>query len=83
MPPTLASYIAAPTCAAGFAAERGDEATAAFLQQYADFLEQHLEACTVTREGTLVPGFPRHFIRIRPAPATDKDLNSMPGSERR
>lgn len=78
-PSTLASNIAALTCAAGFARERGDEATAAFLQQHADFLEQHLEAWTVTTEGTLVPGIPRHFIRIRPvdpdAAAADEHPN--------
>ncbi len=65
-PSTLASNIAALTCAAGFAHERGDQATAAFLQRHADFLECHVEAWTVTTDGTLVPGVTRHFIRIRP-----------------
>ncbi|HET6203914.1 MAG TPA: glycoside hydrolase family 15 protein [Planctomycetota bacterium] len=78
-PSTLAVSIAALTCAASFARERGDEATAAFLQQHADFLECHVEAWTVTTDGTLVPGIVRHFIRIRPVdpydPEPDEDPN--------
>jgi len=65
-PSTIASNIAALVCAASFARERGDGATAAFLEEYADFLECHVEAWTVTTEGTLVPGVPRHYIRILP-----------------
>jgi len=65
-PSTIASNIAALICAASFARERGDGATAAFLEEYADFLERHVEAWMVTTEGTLVPGIPRHYIRILP-----------------
>ncbi|MEX2382593.1 MAG: glycoside hydrolase family 15 protein [Opitutales bacterium] len=54
-PSTLASNIAALTCAASFARERGDAGTATFLQQYADFLECHVEPWTgTTRTGFLV-----------------------------
>jgi glucoamylase len=78
-PSTLAAQIAGLTCAAAFARERGDEATAAFLQRQADFLEGHVEAWTVTTDGTLVPGIARHYIRIRPVdpadPAPDEDPN--------
>jgi len=78
-PSTLASNIAALTCAACFARERGDEATAQFIQEYADFLECHIEAWTVTTEGTLVPGISRHYIRINPvdidSPQRDEDPN--------
>jgi glucoamylase len=70
-PSTIASNIAALTCAAAFARERGDPATASFLQDYADFLEGHVEAWTVTGHGTLVPGFPRHYIRILPVSVDD------------
>ena len=38
-----------------------------FLEEYADFLESHVEAWTVTTRGTLVPGIDRHYIRILPA----------------
>ncbi|HET7558729.1 MAG TPA: glycoside hydrolase family 15 protein, partial [Limnochordia bacterium] len=65
-PSTLAAGITALNCAAGFAQMRGDAATARFIQEYADFLEAHIEAWTVTTQGTLVPGIPRHYIRINP-----------------
>jgi glucoamylase len=78
-PSTLASNIAALTCAASFANEHGDKATAQFIQDYADFLECHIEEWTVTTEGTLVPGISRHFIRINPVeignPQPDEDPN--------
>ncbi|MHB9061056.1 MAG: glycoside hydrolase family 15 protein, partial [Desulfobacteria bacterium] len=78
-PSTIASNIAALVCAATFACERGDGATAAFLEEYADFLECHVEAWMVTTEGTLVPGIPRHYIRILPVdvgnPCPDEDPN--------
>lgn len=66
-PSTLASNIAALICAAAFARHRGDDATAQFLEAYADFLECHVEAWTVTTQGTLVPEITRHYIRILPA----------------
>jgi len=77
-PSTLASNIAALTCAASFARGRGDAATAKFLQQYADFLECHVEPWTVTTEGTLLPEIPRHFIRIHPVDVTDPEPNEDP-----
>ena len=70
-PSTIASNIAALICAASFARERGDAATGAFLEEYADFLEGHVDAWMVTTEGTLVPGIPRHYIRILPADVND------------
>ena len=63
--------LAALLCAAGFARQRGDEATARFLEDYADFLECHVEAWTVTTQGTLVPGINRHYIRINPVSVAD------------
>ncbi|MGD9720116.1 MAG: glycoside hydrolase family 15 protein [Pirellulales bacterium] len=77
-PSTLASNIAALTCAACFAHGRGDEVTASFLQQYADFLECHVEPWTVTTQGTLVPEIPRHFIRIHPVDIQNPDPNEDP-----
>jgi len=78
-PSTLAVCIAALTCAADFARARGDAAASAFMQEYADFLASHVEAWTVTTEGTLVPGISRHYIRIRPVtigdPQPDEDPN--------
>jgi len=78
-PSTLAANITAMICAAGFARERGDEASATFLEQYADFLEGYIETWTVTDQGTLLPQVQRHFVRINPAepgnPLPDKGVN--------
>jgi glucoamylase len=70
-PSTLAASIAALICAAGFARERGDKKTAQYLEEYADFLECHVEGWTVTTEGTLVPGIKKYYIRILPADIND------------
>jgi glucoamylase len=79
-PSTLASNIAALTCAASFAEQRGDTATANYLQEYADFLACHIESWTVTTDGTLVPEIKQHYIRIHPVdihnPHPDEDPNN-------
>jgi glucoamylase len=67
-PSTLAAIIAALICAADFARSRQQESTAIFLEEYADFLESHVERWTVTTQGSLVPGISRHYIRIHPSP---------------
>ncbi len=77
-PSTLAVCIAALTCAAAFARERGDEVTATFIQEYADFLECHVEPWTVTTEGMLVPGIPRRYIRIHPVAIGDVQPDEDP-----
>ena len=78
-PSTLASNIAALICAAGFFRERRDAATAKFLEEYADFLNSHVEAWTVTTQGSIVPGISRHYIRILPEsvdnPQPEEDPN--------
>ena len=65
-PSTLASNIAALICAACLFRERRDEATAIFLEEYADFLDSHVESWTVTTRVRLCPGISRHYIRILP-----------------
>jgi glucoamylase len=92
-PSTLASNIAALICAACMARERGDKATANYMEEYADFLECHVESWTVTTEGTLLPGVPRHYLRILPeradnqSPAEDPNqgnitiANLQPGAQ--
>lgn len=79
-PSTLAANIAALTCAACFAAKHGDQATAQFIHEYADFLERHIEAWTVTTEGALVPGLRRHYIRIHPVDPRDPVPNEDPNT---
>ena len=70
-PSTIAVSIAALTVAAKLAGQRGHDRDAAFIQEYADFLEQHVDRWTVTERGTLVPGIPRHYVRIRPVAMDD------------
>ncbi len=66
-PSTLAANIASLVCAAHFASLKPeDQATAEFLLEYADFLESHVEAWTVTTKGTLLAGITRHYIRLLP-----------------
>src|SRR5438094_7498669 len=77
-PSTLAVHITALICAAEFFASRGDDVTAAFVRDYADFLESHLERWTVTTDGSLVPGINRHYIRIHPAAVGDASPDEDP-----
>ncbi len=70
-PATLAVTVSALMVGSIAAAHRGDPRAARFLQEYADFEEAHVERWTVTTRGTLVPGLPRHYVRIRPAPIDD------------
>jgi glucoamylase len=77
-PSTLASNIAALICAAGFARLRNDLPTAAYLEEYADFLECHIEVWTATTEGTLVPEIREHFIRIHPVAIDDYQPDEDP-----
>jgi len=79
-PSTLASNIAALIAAACFCRQRGDTRSAEFLEQYADFLESHVDLWTVTTEGTLVPGIRRHYIRILPDDVGNPDPAEDPNS---
>ena len=65
-PSTLAINIAALVCAGDLFEAAGDTVTAAFVREYADFLEQHVDGWTATTIGTLLPDVPRHYIRINP-----------------
>jgi glucoamylase len=77
-PSTLAATIAALTCAADFARSKRDFDTGTFLEEYADFLESHVEAWTVTTQGSLVPGIARHYLRIHPTDANNPIPNHNP-----
>lgn len=77
-PSTLAVCIAALTCAAEFARQRGDDKSADFIQDYADFLNCHVEEWTVTTEGALHPEISRHYIRIHPVDPDDVRPNENP-----
>jgi glucoamylase len=79
-PSTLAAIIAALIGAAHLCRQRADKVAALFLEEYADFLESHIEGWTVTTQGTLVPDIRRHYIRILPDdvdnPSPAEDPNS-------
>ena len=65
-PSTLAANITAFICAATLAREHGHDDTAQFLEQYADWMRDHLEAWTVTNAGSLLPDVSRYFVRVNP-----------------
>ncbi|MHB1566345.1 MAG: glycoside hydrolase family 15 protein [Acidiferrobacter sp.] len=79
-PSTLAATIAALICAADFVRAHHDVTTAHFLEDYADYLESHIEQWTVTTKGTLVPGITRHYIRILPVELQDNSPNVDPNT---
>jgi glucoamylase len=80
-PSSLAPVVAAFVAAGAIAREKGDGATATFLEEYADFLECHLEAWTVTDSGTLLPGVPRHYVRIQPMRLQDPGESEQLGEK--
>ena len=72
-PSTLAVVIAALVCASEFARERGEDDTSELILAYADWLSSHIEDWTVASRGELVPGKPRHYVRITPCDPTAID----------
>ena len=65
-PSTLAAVIAGLICAAEMARARDSMEVAEFLEEFADWIEHHLEDWTVTNNGVLHPEIKRHYMRIRP-----------------
>src|ERR1022692_2429503 len=79
-PSTLATVIAGLVCAAEFAKQHSETATADFILQYADWLAAHVEEWTVTTAGELVEGFRRHYIRINPTDPEAPDPHADPNT---
>jgi len=79
-PSTLATVIASLVCAAALGKELGHTNTADFILAYADWLAAHLEEWTVTTQGELVEGFPRHYIRINPTDPQAPDPHADPNA---
>ncbi len=77
-PFTLAMMVAGLVCAAEFARGRREEKACDFLLAYADWLNAHLEGWTVTNQGELVEGKPRHYVRITPAEPAVADGTADP-----
>jgi glucoamylase len=65
-PSTLAAVISGLICAADMARARDSLEFAVFLEEFADWIERHLEDWTVTNNGVLHPEIKRHYMRIRP-----------------
>ena len=53
-------------CAAEIARAHEADELATFLEEFADWIEGHLEDWTVTNNGVLHPEIKRHYMRIRP-----------------
>ena len=75
-PSTLAAVISGLICAADIARAREANELAGFLENYADWLESHLEDWCVTNDGILHPDVKRHYMRVRPPKCTDPFANS-------
>ena len=65
-PSTLAAVISALVCAADICRHYGSDELGTFLEEYADWIEAHLDEWTTTTEGVLHPDIPYHYMRIRP-----------------
>jgi glucoamylase len=64
-PSTLAVVISALVCAADIS-RVGFPDLSDFLEDYADWIEAHLDEWTTTTAGVLLPDVPYHYMRIRP-----------------
>ncbi|MFZ0743094.1 MAG: glycoside hydrolase family 15 protein [Terracidiphilus sp.] len=65
-PSTLGAVISGLVCAAEIARAHDSMELACFYEDFADWIEYHLEDWTVTNNGVLLPTVPRHYMRIRP-----------------
>jgi glucoamylase len=78
-PSTLAVAISALICTAALARKAGKPRAAVFLEDYADWMRDHLEDWTVTTNGEAVPDCRRYLIRINPAQPGEAD--ALPPNE--
>jgi glucoamylase len=80
-PSTLAAGISALICAAEIARAHDSVELAVFYEEFADWMEHHLEDWTVTNEGVLLPEVRRHYMRIRPPEQGDAYACESCGTE--
>jgi len=80
-PSTLAAVIGGLICAAEIARDRESNELAQFLEEFADWIESHLEDWTVTNDGVLHPQVKRHYMRIRPPECGEAYAQEECGSE--
>jgi glucoamylase len=74
-PSTLAAVISALVCAADLARAHQAPELGQFLEDYADWIESHLDEWTTTEDGVLFPEVRRHYMRIRPPAAGEPFYN--------
>jgi glucoamylase len=65
-PSTLAVVISALVCAADICRAHSSAELGTFLEEYADWIEAHLDEWTTTTRGVLDPAVSHHYMRIRP-----------------
>jgi glucoamylase len=80
-PSTLAAVIAGLICAAEIARSRDAVELGVFLEEFADWIEHHLEDWTVTNKGVLHPEIRRHYMRIRPPECGEAYAHESCGTE--
>jgi glucoamylase len=77
-PSTLAAVTAAMTAAADFAQDRQLGEICDAILAYADWLNAHIDAWTVTTCGEVHPEISRHYILLTPADAKASELKPDP-----
>ena len=80
-PSTLAAVIGALVCAAEMARAHGSTETGEFFEEFADWIEEHLEGWTATDDGVLDPTIKRHYMRIRPPECREVYAHDRCGKE--
>ena len=80
-PSTLAAVIGGLICAAEIARAHDSAEMAVFLEEFADWIEKHLEDWTVTNNGILLPDIKRHYMRIRPPECGEAYAHESCGKE--
>jgi glucoamylase len=80
-PSTLAAVIGGLICAAEMARAHESDELGEFLEEFADWIEGHLEDWTVTNNGVLLPEVKRHYMRIRPPECGEAYAHESCGKE--
>ncbi len=80
-PSTLAAVIGGLICAAEIVRDHKADEMGTFLEEFADWIESHLEDWTVTNDGVLLPAVKRHYMRIRPPETGDAPSREGDGRE--
>ncbi|MFZ0304279.1 MAG: glycoside hydrolase family 15 protein [Terracidiphilus sp.] len=80
-PSTLAAVISGLICAAEIARAHDSAELGVFLEEFADWIEGHLEDWTVTKTGILLPEVKRHYMRIRPPECGEAYAHEACGTE--